>query len=228
MWNLPPPPGFQGLHPDKALTVYLRHLPHWRQDGATYFVTFRLGDSLPKIKLNELQDLKREWERRHPIPRSDTVLEEWARQASERIERWLDQGMGKCLLKEPSLAALLSSAFHFFDDDRYELDCYVIMPNHAHVVLRPLRPEYPVEEIVGSWKKYSAKQINRVLGQNGELWQEETYDRIIRDEEHLWRVIQYIGSNSERAGLLRASCLTWIRPKWVDLGWNFEEPPATR
>src|SRR4051794_6353839 len=38
MWNLPAPPGFQGLHPHKPLTVYVRHLPHWRQDGATYFV----------------------------------------------------------------------------------------------------------------------------------------------------------------------------------------------
>src|SRR5258707_12522120 len=45
MWNLPPPPGFQGLHPDKPVTAYQRHLPHWRQDGATYFVTFRLADA---------------------------------------------------------------------------------------------------------------------------------------------------------------------------------------
>jgi hypothetical protein len=58
MWNLPPPPGFQGLHPDQPITVYQRHLPHWRQDGATYFVTFRLADSLPQSKLDELAALK--------------------------------------------------------------------------------------------------------------------------------------------------------------------------
>ena len=123
MWNLALPPGFQGLHPDKPLTAYSRHLPHWRQDGATYFVTFRLADSLQKVKLDELQSLKHEWEKRHRLPRSDAVLEDWARQASERVERWLDQGMGKCILRESSLAAMLSSAFHFFDDDRYELGC---------------------------------------------------------------------------------------------------------
>ena len=65
MWNLPPPPGFQGLHPDKPITVYQRHLPHWRQDGATYFVTFRLADSLPQSKLDELAALKEAWGRRH-------------------------------------------------------------------------------------------------------------------------------------------------------------------
>ena len=43
-WSLPAPPGFQGLREDLSLTVYERHLPHWRQDGATYLVTFRLAD----------------------------------------------------------------------------------------------------------------------------------------------------------------------------------------
>src|SRR5947209_5544087 len=115
MWNLPPPPGFQGLHPDKPLTVHQRHLPHWRQDGATYFVTFRLADALPQSKLDELACLKREWERRRPAPRSDAVLDELARQVQERIERWLDQGMGSCPLKHASLAAFLTSAMHHFD-----------------------------------------------------------------------------------------------------------------
>ena len=63
MWNLPTPPGFQGLYPDMPVTIYHRHLPHWRQDGATYFVTFRLADSLPQSKLDELATLKKEWER---------------------------------------------------------------------------------------------------------------------------------------------------------------------
>ena len=54
MWNLPAPPGFHGLHPHKPLTMYHRNLPHWRQDGATYFVTYRLADSLPQCKVDEL------------------------------------------------------------------------------------------------------------------------------------------------------------------------------
>ena len=54
MWNLTAPPGFQGLCADEEVTIYVRHLPHWRQPGATYFVTFRLHDSLPQCKLREL------------------------------------------------------------------------------------------------------------------------------------------------------------------------------
>jgi putative transposase len=241
MWNLPPPPGFQGLHPDQPITVYQRHLPHWRQDGATYFVTFRLADSLPQSKLDELAALKEAWERQHPRqhpPSSGTALpsrratvqesrptDELARQLQERIERWLDQGMGSCPLKQPSLAAFLTSAMHHFDDDRYELDCYVVLPNHAHVIVRPLMPTtHPIEAVVGSWKKYSSRRINRALQQTGDLWQDESYDRLVRDEEHLWRAIQYIGANPDKAGLARESCPMWIRPQWVEFGWRFDGP----
>ena len=90
MWNLTPPPGFQGLRDDLPLHVYERNMPHWRQDGATYFVTFRPGDSLPENRLHELSGLKAEWESRHPPPRSKTALEEIAKMVFEQVERWLD------------------------------------------------------------------------------------------------------------------------------------------
>jgi REP element-mobilizing transposase RayT len=148
--------------------------------------------------------------------------EELARLVQERIERWLDQGMGRCVLREPSLAAFVTEALHHFDGERYELGCSVIMPNHVHAIVRPMLAEtFSLEDILGSWKKYSARRINGALGDEGELWQDESYDRIIRDEEHLWRVIQYIGANASRAGLPLESCPRWIRPEWIALGWRF-------
>jgi hypothetical protein len=54
------------------------------------------------------------------------------------------------------------------------------------------------------------------------LWQEESFDRIIRDEEHLFRAIEYVGSNPMRAGLSHDMCSLWIRPEWKDLGWGFK------
>jgi len=221
MWNLLPPPGFQGIHPDKPVTMYERHLPHWRQDGATYFATFRLHDSLPQTKLRELECLKQEWERRHPAPRSHAVCEQLAREMFERVEGWLDQGMGDCVLKQASLAGWVTSSMHRFDEDRYELGAYVVMPNHVHAVVRPLQPDlHPLETILGSWKKYSSRRINQELKRTGDLWQDESYDRIIRDEEHLWRVIQYIAGNPQKAGLSSDFCTLWIRPQWVELGWG--------
>lgn len=223
MWNLPPPVGFQGLREDLPLTVYQRHLPHWRQPGATYFVTFRLADSLPQSKLNQLARMKSEWESKFPPPRSHEVLESWARKAFTRVEYWLDQGFGKCQLGVEQCASKVIESIQHFDNERYELGCFVVMANHVPVIVRPFDPApQSLESILKSWKTFSARGVNTILSQQGNLWQFESHDRIIRDEEHLWRAIQYIGRNLEKAGLSRNSTRLWISPEWESKGWTFE------
>lgn len=225
MWNLAPPPGFQGIREDLSLELYTRNLPHWRQCGATYFVTYRLIDSLPQNKLHELEGLRREWERRQAAPRSKAAWEELTRIMSEKIERWLDQGFGSCLLRNPSAANHVAGSMHYFDGDRYELNAFVVMPNHVHLIIRPTKwNQYPLEDILKSWKQYSTNRINREMGQHGSLWQQESYDRIIRDEEHLFRCLHYIGRNPEKAGLSADDCLLWVRPEWAACGWEFRRP----
>jgi REP element-mobilizing transposase RayT len=238
-WNRQAPPGFQGLRPDIPVTFYHRHLPHWRQDGATYFVTFRLADSLPQGKLRELESHKGEFAARHGIRGTDwqSVLrkraesipheawEAFCREQMQRVEKWLDRGMGSCCLKRPDLANTVVDALRHFDDDTYELGSYVVMPNHVHAILRPLRPKMdPLEKILQSRKRRTSREINSTLGLAGELWQEESFDRIIRDEEHLDRCLQYIGVNPRRAGLSEDACPRWVRPSWKALGWDFREP----
>ncbi len=127
-WNLSPPPGFQGLCEDLPLTVYERHLPHWRQDGATYFVTFRLEDSLPQPKLRELELFKAEWERQHPPPRSADDKERLTREMMRREEVWLDQGMGSCVLRSSDVSAMLVKAMQRDDGSGHELGCFTVMP----------------------------------------------------------------------------------------------------
>ena len=82
--------------------------------------------------------------------------------------------------------------------------------------------EKPLEQVLKIWKGASAYEINKQLTQSGTLWQRESYDRIIRDEEHLWRVIQYVGRNPTKANLPPESAPMWIRPSWVASGWKFE------
>jgi len=143
-------------------------MPHWRQAGATYFVTFRLSDSLPQSKLDQLARIKFEWEHNNPAPRSHAVLEKWARLEFEWTEHCLDKSYEACELVDNSCALELINAMHHFDDKRYELDCYVVMPNHAHAILRPLDETVTsLEDILGSWKSFSAKRINCLLNQDG-------------------------------------------------------------
>ena len=222
-WNLPAPPGFQGLREDLPLTLYEQHLPHWRQDGATYFITFRLHDSLPQSKLSELKSFRSDWGRRHPPPRSREILDKLTREIMQRVEAWLDQGLGSCALRSGDVSALMVQALHQDDGVGHELGCYVVMPNHVHAIVRPLNPVVlPLEKILQRWKGSSAYEINHRLQQTGTFWQRETFDRIVRDEEHLYRVIQYIGRNPKNAGLSQTDTRLWLRPSWIELGWKFE------
>jgi hypothetical protein len=167
-WNLAPPPGFRGLNPQQPLSVYYRHLPHWRQDGASYFVTFRLADSLPQAKLQELALRKTEWERTHPPPRTRQDWEEFTRQTMTRVENWLDQGMGACWLRQPWAAQIVEDGLHFFDGSRYEVGGLVVMPNHVHAILRPLQPaDQPLEKILQSRKRTCARKYQRSAGPSG-------------------------------------------------------------
>ena len=114
----------------------------------------------------------------------------------------------------------VDESLRHFHGDRYDLGASVVMPNHVHCIVRPLQPsDGDLEDIIGSWKSFTARRINADLGTTGESWQDESYDRIIRDEEHLWNSIQYIGRNPEIAAL---SCHLWINPEWERLGWTFE------
>jgi putative transposase len=222
-WNLPAPPGFRGLDPELPVTQYQRHLPHWRQDGATYFVTFRLADSLPQSKLNELRGIREEWGRRHPPPRSSADWDWIAKETMTRTEKWLDEGFGSCGLGEPGRAELVAEAMQRFDGDRYQLFSHVVMPNHAHLLVKPLQPHHdPLEKILQSWKAWTARETHCRWGGEGQVWQDESYDRIVRDEEHLYRCVQYIGRNPAKAGRSRERCCCWIRPEWIAAGWKFE------
>src|SRR5207253_11320934 len=93
MSNRDSPPGFQGLLSDKPVTVYHRHLPHWRQDGATYFVTFRQHDSLPQEKLDQLEFLRREWFARITAcgigtdPNPTEIWDQVTREVAQRMEQ---------------------------------------------------------------------------------------------------------------------------------------------
>jgi REP element-mobilizing transposase RayT len=229
-FNLAAPPGFRGLHPDLPIRRYQRNLPHWRQEGATYAVAFRLADSIPQEQLRALQRWRTIWEKEHPEPRSEADWQQLARQISQKTEAWMDEGYGECVFRDLELANEMSKSLLHFQDQRCVTSCFVVMPNHVHAVMRPLgashglgRPCYELEEVLDSIKGFVSRKVNAKLGRSGALWQEESYDRIIRDEEHLFRVVQYIGRNPGKAGLPRHAWIRWIHPEWERAGWGFRD-----
>ena len=74
------------------------------------------------------------------------------------------------------------------------------MPNHVHVLVRPIG-EHTLSQILHSWKSFAAKQINAALGRDGKVWQDESFDNIVRDEAALEKFSFYIQENPARAKL---------------------------
>lgn len=221
--NLDPPPGFRGLDPNKPIRRYIRHLPHWRQEGAYYAVTFRLADSLPREKIELLKSMRREWEYKFPEPRSEQAWEDYAKSVTKRVNEWLDQGSGECHFKNPNFANNLEKSILHFQKEQYHVASYVVMPNHCHLIICPF-PGHDLEKLLGKIKGVSSRFANRVLGRKGDLWQQESFDRIIRDEIHLYNAIQYVGNNPRLANLPLSQWYRWIDPSWESLQWGFRDP----
>jgi len=195
-----PVPPFAPFDPEAPLAIYGRHLPHWRQAGATYFVTFRLADSMPQEKLNQWQLEKIQWLREHPEPHSQADREEYHSRFTDQLQNWLDTGYGKCLLRQPQTSKLVEDALGFFDGERYLLGTYVVMPNHVHVLVRPVEG-HSLSEILHSWKSFTSNQINEALQSRGTVWLDESFDCLVRNEAQLEKYASYIRENPDKAGL---------------------------
>ncbi len=191
---------FKAFDPSQPIVRHTRHLPHWEQDGATYFVTFRLADSVPMEKARDWHDQRREWMRRNPRPWNTAQENEYSELFSELFERWLDLGSGEKWLARPEVADLVEGALRHFDGERYQLGGFVIMPNHVHLLVKPLMG-HRLQDILQSWKSYTAQIANKGLGRSGGFWQEEYFDTLVGDEDALTRFSRYIDENPAKAGL---------------------------
>ncbi|VGO21372.1 transposase [Pontiella sulfatireligans] len=210
--------------------VYHRNLPHWRQEGATYFVTFRLGDSIPKQVLLQWQEEDQLWLKAKGVERSsgtfaealpEYLREEYARRSARRMHVELDQCHGSCLLGNAEAREVLSGALEHFHGDRWWVGDYVIMPNHVHGLFQPLATRNgaehrytELEDVLGAVKGFVSTRLTKLGFKTGKLWQQENYDRLVRDRKELgvWR--KYIQCNPEKAGLHEGE-FTHVECDWL-------------
>ena len=175
-------------------------LPHWTLDGAIYHTVFRLADALPVSVVesyrHERAALLAEAGENPPPDAQDRLHKLF----SKRIERFLYAGHGACSLAHLDIAQTVAGALCHFNDERYRLHAWCVMPNHVHVVVQPL-PSHELSAILHSWKSFTAHKALGVLGRSGEFWQKESYDHIVRDAGDLERTSRYVRENPVSAGL---------------------------
>jgi REP element-mobilizing transposase RayT len=155
-------------------------------------VTFRLADSLPA---EVMQKYLCELEAKPDEERKKILF--------QRLDKYLDTGYGACWLSNKDVAKIVQDAFLNFDGQRYHLLEWVIMPNHVHILVETM-PAYPIEELVHSWKSFTANEANKVLCRSGAFWMEDYFDRFIRDENHYADEVRYIRENPLRAGFVNS------------------------
>ena len=102
---------------------------------------------------------------------------------------------------------------------RFDLHGVVVMPDHVHLVFTPLRDAdstFSVNEIMQGIKGASVHQINQVLQRKGQVWQHESFDHVLRQEEAILAKVDYVIQNPIRAGLVNALCeypWLWVSPQ---------------
>ena len=212
---------------------YRRHLPHWQPTGAIFFVTFRLKGTLP---VDVIQALKEEREREKKnvakLPKDEQAKQDYVdeRRYFGKWDNLLDKAeFGPRWLSQPEIAEIVKEALHYRDGKVFDLYAYCIMSNHAHVVFEPCtsdrqsdlqigsKSDYqsdllPLEKIMQSLKRHTARKSNIVLGREGAFWQDESYDHVIRDHGEFERIINYVLENPVKAGLVS---------KWEDWRWTY-------
>jgi hypothetical protein len=58
-----------------------------------------------------------------------------------------------------------------------------------------------LEDIILSWKGFTARQMNPLIGRTGRVWQRDYFDRLVRNARHLANCTRYIRRNPEKARL---------------------------
>lgn len=172
--------GFKGWYSSK-------YLPHFDAPGTQQFITYRLADSLPSER-------RAEWETLLKV--ADNV------EKQRQLNSYLDRGLGACHLRDRRVAETVQENLWHHDGTAYRLLAWVIMPNHVHILIEVW--DVPLGKIVKSWKSYTSRQANRILGRSGAFWEEDYFDRYIRDERNSWQFIRYIENNPTKAKLVRA------------------------
>ncbi|WP_372796583.1 transposase [Pontiella sp.] len=166
----------------------------------------------------------------------------YARRTARRLHVELDACHGSCLFRKPEVRKVLEDALRHFHGGRWWLGDYVIMPNHVHLLVLPIIEEsgaahcsavarssgpcgnkegsgaahrsMELEDILASVKGFVSTRLTRQGFKKGKLWQQENYDRLVRDRDELkvWR--KYIRGNPGKAKL-RSDAYTLYECTWL-------------
>jgi putative transposase len=198
----------------ESVHYHRRNLPHFYPEGAKFFITFRLYNSIPKIFLEQL---KANYEAKvaeiigkKPLAEQAQLIDNEQKRHFAVYDTFLDKiETVNHYLRQLMVAEIVKEALHHRDGKLYDLLAYCVMSNHIHLVIdtaiqleKPDIPYQNLDKIIGGLKSFTANQANKLLGKKGHFWQAESYDRVIRNQKELENVIRYVLNNPVKAGIV--------------------------
>ncbi|MFT4177738.1 MAG: transposase [Luteolibacter sp.] len=189
------------LNPEDPIDKHGAKLPHWQQGEVMQFVTFRLGDSIPREKLQHWKSQRDTWISTHPQPWSEKEITIFHPRFTFKLEKWLYQGEGSRLFRRPNHRQILEDVMMMAEGSQAHHHAWVIMPNHVHLLFKPLAS---LEKLIQIWKGTSARKLEQ-----GPIWQRNYRDTLIRDHQHFANAVRYIRRNPSKANLSPQHYTLW-------------------
>jgi REP element-mobilizing transposase RayT len=122
------------------------------------------------------------------------------------------------VLPESVRAPVLTHCLHDHGK-KLAMQCAIVMPDHVHQIFTPLEDEsgnpYGLAEIMQAIKGASAHTANKLLGRRGHVWQDESFDHVLRRDESLIARCEYLLLNPVRKKLVQ---------RWQDYPWLWVDP----
>ena len=202
----------------KKKEYYKHFLPHFQQPGQAYFVTWNLKDVIPKKALSRYTDdldiLKAQIDLYKSQHSDDSIIKKLTAQYILTRKKYIKAyddllALNKNRvvdLSKPENLNIIIEAIRFWEGKKLQNYACCIMPNHVHWIFKIMEndlegnPIY-LQDIMHSVKRQTAIKINKFEGRSGALWQKESFDTTIRNEEHLYYAIEYTLNNPLNAGL---------------------------
>jgi len=172
------------------------YIPHFDRPGLVQSITFRLYDAVPEAVMQR-------WKTELGWIESLAAGDPRQIELRKRIDKYEDAGHGACWLSDERIAAMVEDTLLRFDDRRYRICSWCVMPNHVHTTVE-IWEGWSLAGVLHSWKSYTAHEANKLLDRLGKFWFREYHDRFIRDENHLANAVTYVESNPVAAGLVKA------------------------
>jgi putative transposase len=198
------------LDQESTSFFYKRRLPHLFQQNHPVFITWGIKFHLPEHIKSHLYTMKIDFEQSCKNLTHEYKLLK-ANAYHKRVFDWYDSQIGISkelpnVLFQPGISDIVKGCLHFYDDKKYCLHAYCIMPNHVHVLftpyVNPVEYKTTLGVITKSWKGYSAKLINKELNRSGAFWNRESYDHLVRNENEFFGIVKYIIQNPVKANLV--------------------------